>query len=414
MVKELGMPYMGSKRKLSSKIVDEILLRHPDCEYVYDLFGGGGAISFEFLQRKQIKKVVYNELNTGVVELLKDIKKNGITDKYYHWIDRKTFMINKDKDTWLGGFCKCIWSFGNDQRSYMYGKHVEENKKAGHEYCVKSTDLEGFENIDSEDIHTRRLYLKRQSKRLFKEQLDEQLDEQLKEYQNILKCKYTDKNILKFTAWLRSTGVKNKDINKATNSKSASHYTSINSQPAIPTLEMWNKFKHLIPDIVPTWVQDLFAEDYNGNLQDLETMENLQKAQRLENLENLERLTKLQSLRNLENLENLGRLERLEIENKSYDEVAITTPKSKTIIYLDPPYQDTQSYQHHICYEELSLFIKNNDCAVYVSSYDMDLPCILGMQHRSILSATASNEVVEKLFSNDMAINKSRRVRLFD
>ena len=56
---------MGSKRKLSYKIVDYILSKNRDCKYVYDLFGGGGAISFEFLQRKQIKKVVLICINFG-------------------------------------------------------------------------------------------------------------------------------------------------------------------------------------------------------------------------------------------------------------------------------------------------------------------------------------------------------------
>lgn len=69
---------MGSKRQLASKIVDKILELQPNTKYVYDLFSGGGAISFEFLQRPQIEKVFYNELNTGVVELLKDIQKRRI------------------------------------------------------------------------------------------------------------------------------------------------------------------------------------------------------------------------------------------------------------------------------------------------------------------------------------------------
>jgi len=81
MIHKLGIPYMGSKRKLAKKIVDSILEDNPKCKYFFDLFGGGGAISFEVIQRPQIKQVVYNELNTGVVELLKHIRDNGITSK---------------------------------------------------------------------------------------------------------------------------------------------------------------------------------------------------------------------------------------------------------------------------------------------------------------------------------------------
>jgi len=57
-IKGLGIPYMGGKRQIAPKIVDYILAKNPNVKYVYDLFGGGGAMSFEFLQRKQIKKVI--------------------------------------------------------------------------------------------------------------------------------------------------------------------------------------------------------------------------------------------------------------------------------------------------------------------------------------------------------------------
>ena len=49
--KKLGLPYMGGKRRLSKEIVDHILTAHPHTKYVWDLFGGGGSVSFEFLQR---------------------------------------------------------------------------------------------------------------------------------------------------------------------------------------------------------------------------------------------------------------------------------------------------------------------------------------------------------------------------
>ena len=143
---KLGLPYMGSKRKLSKRIVDRILQDNPDCKYVYDLFGGGGAISFELLQRPQIKKVIYNELNTGITELLKDIQQNGITEKYYQWIDRQTFNENKDKDDWFGGFCKCLWSFGNSQKAYLFGKEIEPIKKVATELIVNK-DINKIEEL---------------------------------------------------------------------------------------------------------------------------------------------------------------------------------------------------------------------------------------------------------------------------
>ena len=138
--KKLGIGYMGSKRKLSGEIVDHILTARPNTKYVWDLFGGGGAISFEFLQRPQIERVVYNELNTGVVELLRKIQKDGITPEFYQWVDRDTFNKHKNDDDWFGGLCKVVWSFGNDQKNYMFGKHIEQYKKEFHELVVDGID----------------------------------------------------------------------------------------------------------------------------------------------------------------------------------------------------------------------------------------------------------------------------------
>ena len=58
----IGIPYLGSKRKLATPIIDYILANNPKTKHFYDLFGGGGAMSFEALKRKKIKQVHYNEL----------------------------------------------------------------------------------------------------------------------------------------------------------------------------------------------------------------------------------------------------------------------------------------------------------------------------------------------------------------
>lgn len=44
------------------------------------------------------------------------------------WISREDFFDLKDSDV----FVRVCWSFGNDKNSYMYGKDVEEIKKAVH------------------------------------------------------------------------------------------------------------------------------------------------------------------------------------------------------------------------------------------------------------------------------------------
>ena len=41
----LGIPYMGSKRKIAKPLIDYMLNSNPNAKYFYDLFGGGGAMS---------------------------------------------------------------------------------------------------------------------------------------------------------------------------------------------------------------------------------------------------------------------------------------------------------------------------------------------------------------------------------
>lgn len=307
---------MGSKRKIASKIVDEILDKHPNTKYVYDLFGGGGAISFEFMQRKQIKKVFYNEYDKRIVNLLKDIKQNGITAKYYKFIDRQTFLDNIAGSDSFAGYLATCWSFGSRGKTYLYGKEVEKNKKLGHEYVFNNKQIEGIEETTHKDIHKRRQILNTQAK---------------------------------------------------------------------------NKFKQL------------YTEDINKEA--------------LQHLQQLEHLERLQHLENLQNLQHQTILNDLEISNKSYENVPITTPKSETIVYLDPPYKNTATYQKRIDHKKLLNYIKKSDFNVYASSYDMPLDCVLKIEHISLLSSTNNSKaVIEKLFCNKTALNNRiiKKESLFD
>jgi len=60
----------------------------------------------------------------------------------------------------------------------------------------------------------------------------------------------------KFTAWMRTTGLTAKQIDKATNTFMGSHYTTHPTQPAIPTPAIWATLRPLCGDI-PAWVDEL-------------------------------------------------------------------------------------------------------------------------------------------------------------
>ena len=168
---------MGSKRKIAGKLVDYMLANTPSAKYVYDLFGGGGAMSFEFMQRPQIESVHYNELNTGVVELLRKIMADGVTDEFYRWVTRDEFNEVKKGDDWRAGLIKTCWSFGNNQRTYLFGKSIEADKELLHrivvDKCVKSLDafnakhgeLINRDVFEIETIKERRIFVCRETKK---------------------------------------------------------------------------------------------------------------------------------------------------------------------------------------------------------------------------------------------------------
>jgi DNA modification methylase len=60
----------------------------------------------------------------------------------------------------------------------------------------------------------------------------------------------------KFTEWMRTTGLKAKEIDKITNTYMGSHYLTDKSQAAIPTAALWKLLRPHI-DNIPEWVDEL-------------------------------------------------------------------------------------------------------------------------------------------------------------
>jgi len=162
----LGIPYMGSKRKLASEILKVITSRHQGITDFYDLFGGGGSISFNAINDYRFN-VHYNELNSHIFELVKYLKENKTLDpKFYEWVTRDEFFrqCNRKDADWYSGFVMSCWSFGNNQSSYIYGTDIEEIKRLAHEFivngCLKSMNEIGVnipELMEIKDIQKRRI-----------------------------------------------------------------------------------------------------------------------------------------------------------------------------------------------------------------------------------------------------------------
>lgn len=131
------MPYMGSKNQIAKWVIEHL----PKKENLYDLFGGGGAITHCAYESGKFENIIYNEKN----ELVFNGFKMAVGGGYKHenrWISREEFNKLKNKDPYVA----ICFSFGNDLRSYAYSKDKEKYKKALH-YAICYSDFSFLENL---------------------------------------------------------------------------------------------------------------------------------------------------------------------------------------------------------------------------------------------------------------------------
>lgn len=129
-----GLPYQGSK----SKLADKIVALFPKATHFVDLFAGGAAVTHAALLSGKFKEVHANDI-TDSVKLFEDAL-NGDIAKYEpeRFRSREDFFAEKDSNP----FVRLCYSFGNDQRTYLYGRNIEAYKKAVHEMLYAPTPNE--------------------------------------------------------------------------------------------------------------------------------------------------------------------------------------------------------------------------------------------------------------------------------
>ena len=138
-----GIPYKGSKNKIAENIIAQL----PPAKHFYDLFGGGGAMTHCALLSGKYEVVHYNEFNPLVFKAFK-MAINGEFKGENRWISKEVFERLKDTDPYVA----CCYSFGNDFKTYAYGKNCELFKKAVH-YSIVFDDNSLLNNyIDLKDF----------------------------------------------------------------------------------------------------------------------------------------------------------------------------------------------------------------------------------------------------------------------
>lgn len=395
-----GVPYMGSKNLIAEKIVAFL----PSGKRFVDLFGGGFAMSHCALLSGKFETVFYNEINPLLPKLIKEAIDGKFNPRNFkpEFITREKFFAECESDTYI----KYIWSFGNNGNAYIFAREIEDIKRQGHAYCVDKTPIDGIPNCDSDDIFERRKFLNQFCKKEFAAQMaaDSTLKEKYKEYCNIIFYKFTREVALRFTKWLRSTGMKASEVKRLTDSEMASHYLSNGSQPAVPTVEMWQKLLQS-PTLqrveIPQWVRNLFSVDDAYKADELRKLGDALRLQQLEQLEQLQRLEQLEQLDNILSL-NCG----------SYIDYKY---QRGDVVYCDPPYEETAQYDesafnHKAFYD----WAYAQPYPVYFSSYEISdgrFRALWSTKKRSLLNSAKSYLQKEECVYGNQAAQEFERSR---
>lgn len=150
---------MGSKSKIAPRIIGLL----PRAENFYDLFGGGFSITHAALLSKKWKYFYFNEIESDVCKLIQD----AIAGKYSYknfkpkFITREEFEKNKNDP-----YVRVCWSFGNNQKDYLFGRQIEDYKRSMHnavvfdEFDSEAKKVFGFDKWNGESILERRLILR--------------------------------------------------------------------------------------------------------------------------------------------------------------------------------------------------------------------------------------------------------------
>ena len=141
--KPIGLPYQGSKKKISKKIVEIIKQNFGTDKPIYDIFGGGGAITAECILNGL--EVHYNDLDKDIANAFE-----RVISQDREWI--KTLIISRDEffeikekeNKTTDDFLKLLVnSFGNNKKGFVYSKETSDLKYNLAKEIIENHDVFG-------------------------------------------------------------------------------------------------------------------------------------------------------------------------------------------------------------------------------------------------------------------------------
>ena len=161
--KPVGLPYQGSKKKISKKIVEIIKQNFGTDKPIYDIFGGGGAITAECILNGL--EVYYNDLDKTITDMFTKVISSDREYLKTLIVSRSEFVEikTKEKKSIDDELKLLVNSFGNNRQGYLYGlkysdlKHELANKIIKKHDCfggykkTKTYTENSYKNIDKND-----------------------------------------------------------------------------------------------------------------------------------------------------------------------------------------------------------------------------------------------------------------------
>ena len=146
----IGLPYQGSKKKISKKIVEIIKQNFGTDKPVYDIFGGGGAITAECMLNGL--EVHYNDLDETATSMFQKVVSEDRDYLKTLIVSRDEFFKIREKEnkTVDDELKLLINSFGNNRKSYLYSEEFSDLKHNLAIEIIKNHDtFSGYRKTDT-------------------------------------------------------------------------------------------------------------------------------------------------------------------------------------------------------------------------------------------------------------------------
>ena len=194
----IGLPYQGSKKKISKKIIEIIKQNFGTDKPIYDIFGGGGAITAECILNGL--EVHYNDLDKDITNAFE-----RVISQDREWI--KTLIVSREEffeikakeNKTTDDFLKLLVnSFSNKKLDYLYSKENSDLKYNLAKKIIEKHDV--FSGYKQTEMYNKVTYnAKQENDKVFKQL--QQLGQlaQLERLQQLDEVKTTNKSYQEFS-----------------------------------------------------------------------------------------------------------------------------------------------------------------------------------------------------------------------